>query len=284
MSKQYLLYLLLLLIIVLCVILYYLYTIKPIKKRVFREINSKCLVVIYGESFNTHDHDQKINYNNLYTQQKIATLSHIDLINNIHWKYKIDSDVILSTKSNHYKNEIKTWFNEYLWSKKAKVKTLINKMEGDTLENIFKDIKRKYIEQYRFVLFIKCDAYLKPAFFDIFDPHSRKITFTTRHNVYDHSINNTTVYIPHRNFNKMIEDGYANRLTKNLNQNVDEVVKEYNLKDEHGVGFMIDEGYVNEKYDIDTSKDWKGYDIDTSKAWNPLYRTVNKPEKSQHSM
>ena len=268
MSKQYLLYLLVSIIVVLCGVLYYLYSAKNINQKTFGKINPKCLVVIYGESFKIHEPEKQLELQNLYIQQKIATLSHIDLINNIHWKYKIDTDVILSTKSNHYKNEIKGWFQEYLWSNKANVKTVMNNMTSDTLENIFKNTNMTEVKKYAFVLFIKSDAYLKPAFFDIFDPHSKQIVFTSRDSIYDHSINNATAYIPYYKFDKIFKEGKKTELNKNLNLNVIEFVKEYDLKDEHEVGFMID----------------KGYDKDTSKVWNPLYKTVNTPEISTPSM
>lgn len=260
--------------------IYYLSTRKQPKQNIiYKKTPSKCLVILYGESFRlpkTIEEDELIDINPIEIEQKIATLSHIDLINNINWKYKIDADVIVSTKSDYFKNEIKTWFRQYLWSKEANVQIVPNaaisnsnftdEKEMETrwrefLKSALEKVDRKKAKEYQFILFIRSDAYLKPAFFELFDPSSKKVVFTSRHSMYDNSINNTTVYIPSVKFDKFFEGDGKSKI--NLDLNVPNFIKEYGLKDEKDISFMI-EGE---------------YNIDTSVASNPLYRTVNRVEK-----
>jgi hypothetical protein len=229
--------------------------------------NDKCLVVLFGPSFKSYHRPEKINYvtpedlQKIHKLQKTATLSHIDFINNIRWKYGIDSDIIINTFSDHYKHDIKIWLAQNLWTKNNDVKNLVNSNDNleECLLNSTRLFDRKYLVQYKFIVFLRCDAYLKPAFFNRFDPRSKKITFASQNNVYEETPNNSITIIPSKRFKNLFSE---NKKPVNLSMRIPDLVKEYGINGETEIDY-----FLHEKHAIDTEQDW-----------NPLYRIVGKPE------
>lgn len=227
----------------------------------------KCLVILHGDTFNTEDEKTIIHKDDpIYIGQKIATLSQSDFINNMKQMYGIESDVILSTFSKQHKNEVKNWLYDHCWSNKWDIKIVINKDEKELnkeekdriyVENAIKNIDVKTIRQYKFIVFIKCNTYLKPEFLNYFDPTTKKLTFVAKNNMYDHATINTTItIIPSKFYRKLIMSGDKFELNLSIGAYADKC----GFKDQDGIKFMLDE-FVN--FD----------DV------NPIYQSINPAKK-----
>lgn len=211
----------------------------------------KCLFVLHGGTFNIKDEKSVIQKDDpMYIGQKIATLSQSDFINNIKQIYGIESDVILSTFSKSHKNEVKNWLYDHCWTNDWNIKIVMNKEEKELneeekdkiyLDNAIKMIDTKTIKQYKFIVFIKCNAYLKPEILNYFDPALKKLTFVAKRNLYDHSQINTTVsMIPSKYYRNLFMQNEPFQVGLSIGQ----YAEKCGFKDEDGIHFWLD-NFVN---------------------------------------
>ena len=234
----------------------------------------KLLFIIAGGSFRIGS-TQNRNYGSkeAYNEQIRASKSHIDFINHLKNKYNILIDVIISTYSTDYDNDLINIYSDYIIDKNLFKYDNGNGLKG--IHNIFRESYKHYLKDYDAVLFFRIDIILKQKLFDIFNPYCQKILFpfilskinVTNRNIYDkypsghpkHS--DMLLFIPKKYFNiiNIINIGHGTW--------------------EELVGGEC--GFVNHGKNILTYDDfdcmiYSYHDSDSEKDWNPLYYTVNR--------
>jgi hypothetical protein len=242
------------LIIILILIIYKLY-------KVYKEpFEDKCLFVLYGESFRdglnqerTRDTEKSV------LNQMIACDSHLKFINTIQNKYKINTDVVISTYDTKYENELK---------EKYKNQKLIYKSQSDLIganRIAHKAIEGINLNEYTFVLFTRNDVFLIDQFVNDFILYDKIMYLSQNLTIYDCYTNKNAsltapsviaeiVYVPKKYFN-IIND----------------------IKTEHTGWF-----YLKQKYNYDTDEIGfmlnSHHDANTYTGWNPYYKFIGRDE------
>jgi len=219
------------------------------------------LIIILGESFREGNQGTRIKGNmNSYDEQIKACESHIDFIEHIIIKYKLNSvNVFISSYTTNIKfdNDLLDIYNKYLIGSKY-----YNNLIG--FDNLFHDALNEIInvDIYDFILYLRIDLFLKDLK-NIFNPTINtiqfpSITFIPHHKVGIHPrTNDMLLFIPKKYYNYLnyIELGhetwYYLVTTTDLTYNDLDVM-------------------INTFHDSDSAKDF-----------NPLYYIVNRPQNTK---
>jgi len=219
------------------------------------------LILFLGESFRFGGQFTRNRGNaDSYSEQIAACDTHTSYIKHIIKKYNMTSiSVFISSYTTQFDNEILSKYGDYL---------IGHHMYPDVigLNNLFQKSIQKIenIQNYDFVFYIRIDLYLKPRFFDIFDPTINMILFPTICWKYnnkvgnDPRVNDMLLFIPNTYYKYIptIEIGHE--------------------------AWYILINRTDLKYnDLDTMINTY-HDSDSAKDYNPLYYIVNRPENKIH--
>lgn len=218
------------------------------------------VMILFGETFRSGGQGLHIRgLKKSVIPQIKATLSQVKFLKHLRDNKKINTRIIIISYNTIYKNNLLECFkcegfleNYYFYDNLIGKDNLI-KIGIEKIDDLYK---------YKFLLIMRIDLFLKPYFFDIFDPDSKKILFPSicfkpHHKVLDcPRVNDTMMFIP-RNFF---------RITNKFKLN-------------HSTWYqLVHKKKINVK-DLDTIL--KTYhDSDTEKDFNPIYYIVNRYVKS----
>lgn len=226
--------------------------------------NNRGLLVLIGESFREGGQGTRMrDCDNCFNTQKEASKSHIDFCNHIKTTYNIDMDILINTYDTKFEKELKSWYannNLKYMSKKDYVELKTNWQEA--ADNIDR-------EKYDFVLTTRPDVFIKPEFYNVFNPNWDKIYFLSQNwtkwqkcGFLDNSeinypvVNHLLKFIP-KKYYKVLDNIYIEN----------EAWKYYidNLKlTNNDMDFM-----VNTYHDADSNKDL-----------NPYYKFIGRSENN----
>jgi len=230
-------------------------------------INNKCLLILYGESFRSGtQHTRVRDTDESFETQKMAVDSHIKLCDYLKENYNLHTDIIINTYTTRFENEIRQWYEKYL------INIIINP-ELIGFENLVNNAVNSITDrtQYDFVLFMRIDVYIKPYFLEIFNPRMNKINFISQnytmcngndmccgfYSTFVPVVNPTITFIPKFYFVKLT-DGIC------VNHHAWKFYKEkydYNVND---MDFILD----------------TYHDADSYKDFNPAYKLVCREEST----
>jgi hypothetical protein len=223
----------------------------------------KGLFLFIGESFRLGSQNTRIRgIKESYNEQIKACESHIRFIENLEQKYNLEkSDVIISSYTTNYDNELKAIYEKYLINCIFK-KELIGLTK--TFHNILLNIKN--LHDYDFVFYIRIDLFLKDHLVKVMDPKKDKILFPSICWGKDcmikkyPRINDMMMFIPKKYYLYIFKINIYHDCWYKL-------INETNIKNED-----LDV-IINTLHDSDSEKDN-----------NPIYYIVNRPEsKIWHS-
>lgn len=133
---------------------------------------TKLLLIIAGECFREGTQDSRLRDTDISVDNQIkATESHLSFIEHLKKTYNITTDIQLISYASKYENILINKYNEYYLRYK-----FYNTYHQDRTQLVNSD-KIDDIEEYDSILAIRPDMYLKPFFYDIFDPYSTKICY-----------------------------------------------------------------------------------------------------------
>lgn len=218
----------------------------------------KGLIFMYGETFRKgNQNNRNIGSAAAYEEQFDAVKTHIKLIDMLHQKHNCICDVIISTYTTKYIDELIDMYNENVTGTVS-----VHQHNNNHVHFAHHDLMPS-TQQYDFVFHMRPDLYFKDLFIEnIFNPHWNKIYFPSVCFLIENyhitglgnpRINDTMMFVPRRfhmfNVNK-VEHCYLDLLLKHIPI--------------HEIGFMVDEHY----------------DSDSFKDRNPMYRIVNRSESN----
>ena len=212
------------------------------------------LILLLGESFRLGGQGSRnIGSTQSYTPQIHASKTHIQFIQYLQESSTIH--VYISTYSTIYTNELLEIYKKYM----------IGNCIYDTrigLNNLFHNaiakIENKHI--YDFICFIRIDAFLKEAFFNIFNPKWNMIMFPSvcfipHHRAGNHPrVNDMIIFIPKKYYNYIHMISIGHEMWQILVDNAKLTYDDLDVM-------------LNTFHDSDSAKDF-----------NPLYYLVNRPE------
>jgi hypothetical protein len=231
-------------------------------------MKNKFLLIINGETFRhgpqgSRDRGTEESFN----LQNFASKSHLDFINFLKKKFNIDCDILL-----YFYKLNEEWDSHFLdlYKEYTKYSIVIDKLLGEVFlhSSLIDFIKNNVdLDEYRFLLFIRPDLYLKKYFFDIFELSDEKIKFAHVNEITDNfgkswndisgfpAVNHQIFYVPKKFFTNLIKGciwrnhhSYISSLNCGL------------TKDQ--IGFFL------ETY----------HSSSTSNTWNPIFHQVGREE------
>ena len=224
------------------------------------------MLILYGESFREGTQGSRSRDTETSVEpQKQASDSHISFCNYLKNTHNIDMDIIINTPDTKYESELKTWYNGYnLTYMKNNGEIGFNAAAQEAVNNMDK-------EKYDFIFLTRMDVFIKPYFYNIFNPNWKKIYFISQ----DFTgwgncgfVENTDINIPAvnpifefipNNYFKVLSNINIDHLAWNHYNNV------FNLT-HNDMDFMC-----NEYYDADSYKDF-----------NPYYKMISREENTIH--
>jgi hypothetical protein len=214
----------------------------------------KGLLLLTGESFREGlQLERKRDTKKSFYPQKMASESHVDFCNYIKEKHDINMDIFITTYDTKYEKELKSWYPK-LWKYKNNKNLFGEKIIQEAVNDIDKD--------YDFIFITRMDIFIKPYFYDVFNPKWKTIYFMSQHEtrwkcgMIDGSpiVNPTFQFIPKKYFNVLTNVSILH-----------ESWKIYHDK------FNIPHSKLN--FMVDTY-----HNADSYKDYNPYYRYVGRPE------
>ena len=229
---------------------------------------TKLLLIIAGECFREGTQDSRLKDTDISVVNQLkATESHLSFIEYLKNRYNIITDVQLISYASKYENILIDKYNEYNLRYK-----FYDTYHKDRTQLVNSDKIDKIEEEYDSILVIRPDMYLKPFFYNIFDPHINKIYYTSVcmvgvHRVFDTPrVNDTMIFIPKKYFDL----AYYTIGIKTYHA----AIKEY-IDHSHQIGRPLSL-YSDFDFFIRTP-----HDSDTYKDYNPLYYLVCRPENKK---
>jgi len=252
--------LLLSVIIIIFIIIYHRYF---VKNYIEGFEHKKGLLLLYGESFREGNQGSRLrDTENSFHTQKIASDSHILFCKNIKNKYNIDMDILINTYDTKYESSLKSWYIDNNLTYMTNTELIGFKLVQNALDVIDKD-------KYNFILFTRIDIYIKPQFYNIFNPYWDKIYFISQNWTFCQKcgfLDNNEVNYPVVNpIIEFIPKTYYKVLT-NINVDHDawkKYIDTFNMSN-NDMDFM-----VNTYHDTDSYKDF-----------NPYYKMIGRPENN----
>lgn len=242
----------------------------------------KLLFIIVGGSFRKGSHMTR-NYGSheAYDEQIKASENQIEFLKHIKNKYNIDQiDIIISTYSTKYDNDLINVYKDYLIDK-----NIFDYNNGKGLRGIHKLFHESYkdhLKNYDALLFLRIDIMLKQKLFDIFNPNAQTILFP----FICSPINITT---------GEVSDRYPSGHPKPSDMLLFVPKKYFNIIDKINIGHGTWEelvggsgGFVVHKKPILTYDDFDCmidtyYDSDSEIECNQLYYTINRKQTNFRS-
>lgn len=223
-------------------------------------MNNKVLILITGESFRLGSQMTRgRGGNESIPRQRLATSSHLKLIQHIKQKYNKESDVMLFTYKLNQEcdNMLLELYKPYVLSSSF----LDNVMptEDIFLQHIVNKLKKTTINEYDFIITLRLDIYLKQFFFDKFNLNDNKMIYThidpntcEENNVYHLGVNHAIIIFPNKYLYGFLESGCWTP---------------HAARDK--IGKII--GFENIEFMINTA-----HLLSTDLEWNPLYIQVGR--------
>ena len=206
----------------------------------------KGLFLIIGESFRYGGQfSRKRDDPNSFEDQKLACLSHVNLINYLEENNDLKIDVMINSYETKYKNKLFDWYSPRL----IKYKFFPDVIGWDAIFKTGVDLIEN--RQYDFIFIHRIDLVLKELLKQVLDIQRSNVAFASR--TENHKLNDMMMFVP----NKFFEMFFAKELSLN-HYFLDFVNKDF-LKN---IDFMINQCHNS----------------NSSKEWNPLYRIANRPE------
>jgi len=239
----------------------------------------KLMMIIAGEAFRDGgQHSRKRDTDFGYAQQKIATETHIQLIEKLK-NEGVDIDLYIESYTSKYSQDLIKWYSKCI-DKDNIYYQFHNQLFKDGRSELCTKCIRKYnIDKYDAIFIIRPDMYLKPYFLKIFNIEYDKITYPNRilwrHN--EITVNDMMLYIP-KKFISLLQIATI----KLLHRAIPQYTQTPNFKI-NDFGFMIptihdsdSEKDYNPMYWLISrinTKNWKfyGYEVDTDNILNTIF-------------
>jgi len=223
----------------------------------------KGLFIFIGESFRLGNQGtRKRGVPESYEEQINASESHIKFIEHISKKYNLKSaSVGVATYNTCYNDDLIFIYKKYLLESS---KLFYDELLG--LTKLFKNAINSVnaIETYDFIFYIRIDIYLKPHFFDVFNPTINMILFPSIcwkkdcRIVRNPKVNDMMLFIPKKYFKYLSFINIGHKLWQRLS---------------------VDAKLTNEDLDMMINT---YHDSDSFKDFNPIYYIVNRPQSNIH--
>jgi len=218
----------------------------------------KCLLILTGESFRyggqtTRDRSNCLDATN---KQKLASYSHLRLINYMKSKFDADTEIFINSyKLNDIHDEILlNWYKSYVIY--SKLHNNIFPSEYAFIESTNRDIVSINLEKYDFILFVRMDLYIKEYFLERFTQIDNKIRYG--HLDYNGGgICHNIIYVPKCFFNLINVPLHINFRNPHHGKNcVTKIIDSSNI-----------DYFINSYHSLSTDLNW-----------NPLYSQVGRGE------
>jgi len=218
----------------------------------------RCLLVITGESFRlgkqmTRDRSDSSDATN---RQKLASYSHIRLINYMKSQLNTDTDVAIHSYTLNPTHDamLLEWYKPYLVNHTFKTHTPPH--ENDFVMETNNKILNMDLNPYNFMLFTRLDFYIKKYFLSIFTKIDDSIRYGHRDYSYG-GICHNLIYVPKKHFRLLERDIHTNIRCPHIDPN-------------HLINNISD---ISIDYYIDTH-----HSLSTCDNWNPIYSQVGRAE------
>ena len=236
----------------------------------------KLLFLIAGGSFrkgSSRNRNYGVKNTEVYNNQINIAKRHMEFLNHIKDKYNIGIDIVLSTYSTPYDNELISIYKNNIVGEYIYPYNNGSGLKG--IHNLFHLAYKNHLNNYNGIFFFRVDIFLKQKLFDIFNPFSKKILFP-----FIVSINNlTSGRIDHKN-----PDGHPvhSDMLLFVPEKYFNVINYINLG--HATwsalvggcyGFFKHQHPILYYEDFDVMIDTH-HDSDSELDWNPLYYTINR--------
>jgi len=223
----------------------------------------KGCIILYGACFRLGSQlNTNIGLDNSYDQQIAASYSHMKLINHLKSK-NINTDIYISSYSSKFNENLCNIYKDHLI-----INDFYNNLIGQhgLIYNIFNKINNT--SQYKFILLMRIDIFLKDMFIEIFNENWDNILWPSicmkphhQCGIYPR-VNDLMMFIPNKYFNYI---KYIIESKHNPHNSWEYLIKNTNLTNN----------------DLDTMIHTY-HDSDSEKDFNPLYYIVNRPETKIH--
>lgn len=218
----------------------------------------KCLFVISGESFRSGGQfsRKRSDEKHIIDLQRLASYSHIRLINYVKKAFNIDADILINTYAFTPKCDellLKLYEPRVIYSN-FRTSQSCEAQELHAQTNRF--VCELNLQLYEFVFFIRTDHYIKKYFLSRFTKIDDKI----RYGLLDYNTlgaMNDLVYIPKRYFHLLNEDIYRN--IRNVHGGGQHLV--------NSVGIHAIDYFINTYHSLSTDYNW-----------NPIFTNVERSE------
>jgi hypothetical protein len=244
-------------VVIFLFILSILYSIFTKKEPFSTDRPMKGCILLYGESFRLGGQNNRNRGTaESYDGQIQAAESHLSFMKEI--QPKVEMDVYISTYETPYSQDLMNVYGE-----KRIGHDLYKELIGQT--NLVKNaLKKISIDAYDFILILRIDLFLKPAFIEVFDPTWNTIRwpsvcFKPFHKIGIHpKVSDMMCFIPKKYYPYL----------KNMNHR------------EEAWAEFVENSHLTYA-DLDTMLD-TFHDSDSAKDYNPLYYIVNRPQSTIH--
>lgn len=240
----------------------------------------KCLFVITGDTFRLGgQRSPNKGGEESYNRQRLATDSHNRFFKNIEDKFNVKCDLLLNIYkcSDEYDEDFLEWYGDRVVESHLHPERMAGEMElaYDTMNKL----SQRGIDEYRFVMLIRPDWYLKKYFADIFEiddervlyahldggyplkTDNGRVAFLAYDNEYDFPyVCHCITYCPRKHFKLLLENQVWH-----WHDSLMKLMRHVPRKD---IGFFIDTFH------------WCCSSLD----WNPLYSLVGRGEHLEYKM
>jgi hypothetical protein len=158
---------------------------KNLVEQVKVEKKKKVAIIFRGESYrdaikNDGIHSRTIGTQNTVKGQKAANNNHCDLIDYTKKKYDIDIDVFIDTQSTRYDYSlIEDYKKRNIYVRNFAFHTQYCKTQMLSIQRSVNHILcNEDVNDYQSVLVLRNDIFLKPCFFDLYNPFHKKVHFS----------------------------------------------------------------------------------------------------------
>jgi len=225
--------------------------------------DKKALICYYGGSFRegnigTTKSDTKYGYES----QKNASITH-EKLKSVLQEKGYQTDILINTRETKYSDQLEKWYEPF----NMILNDLSNKVHGKDhmIQSSIKNINKLNKKEYEFILFVRIDLFLKPAFFDVLDTETDKISFLANNynprNCNDNDIVDLFVLVPKKYFYILDSKFDLNHWSWNYYK------KTYHLKDDD-MTFMS-----NKMFDSNSAIDQNPYYVMASRKENTTLHT-----------
>jgi hypothetical protein len=221
----------------------------------------KCAIVLYGESFRDGKQHSRIRDTKRSVPLQIkASISHVNFAKFLKKHFNIDVDFMIHTYDTIYEGKLKQIYPNLTYTSS---KQLLDKKTGNSVSKCAQLAIHNIKKDYDFIVLTRMDIYIKPHFYNIFNPYWNKIYMISQNNTkwkcgfYDNNIpivNPTIQFIPKSYFNILKKINVDHFLIKSYQEQFNLTYDDFD--------FMVDDYH----------------DADSNKDYNPYYKMISRPE------